>query len=47
MYSTFWYLPFSALPFLFSQSETKLETKEESHLEEGGPSIPQEKMSLP
>ncbi|XP_029930169.1 phosphatidate phosphatase LPIN2 isoform X2 [Myripristis murdjan] len=29
------------------QSETKLETKEESHLEEGGPSISQEKLALP
>ncbi|XP_053186404.1 phosphatidate phosphatase LPIN2 isoform X1 [Scomber japonicus] len=29
------------------QSETKLETKEESHLEEEGPSIPQEKLVLP
>ncbi|XP_045909003.1 phosphatidate phosphatase LPIN2 isoform X3 [Micropterus dolomieu] len=29
------------------QSETKLETKEESHLEEEGPSISQEKLPLP
>ncbi|GAA6230132.1 phosphatidate phosphatase LPIN2-like isoform X2 [Lates japonicus] len=29
------------------QSETKLETKEESHLEEEGPSISQEKLALP
>ncbi|KAM3842257.1 phosphatidate phosphatase LPIN2 [Diretmus argenteus] len=29
------------------QSETKLETKEESHLEEGGSSISQEKLGLP
>lgn len=32
-------------PF-FSQSETKLETKE-PHLEEEGPSVTQEKLSLP
>lgn len=31
----------------FLQSETKLETKEESHLEEEGPSISQEKLALP
>ncbi|XP_068557660.1 phosphatidate phosphatase LPIN2 isoform X1 [Cebidichthys violaceus] len=29
------------------QSETKLETKEECHLEEGGPSMSQEKLPLP
>ncbi|XP_041805795.1 phosphatidate phosphatase LPIN2 isoform X3 [Chelmon rostratus] len=29
------------------QSETKLETKEDSHLEEEGPSVSQEKLSLP
>lgn len=29
------------------QSETKLETKEESHLEEEGPSMSQEKLALP
>lgn len=32
--------------FIFSQSETKLETKE-PHLEEEGPSVTQEKLSLP
>lgn len=49
MYSLlFWYLLFRIFfPFLFSQSETKLETKEESHLEEEGPSMTQEKLSLP
>lgn len=33
--------------FVRPQSETKLETKEESHLEEEGPSIIQEKLPLP
>lgn len=33
--------------YIFSQSETKHETKEESHLEEEGPSIIQEKLPLP
>lgn len=33
--------------FTFPQSETKLEAKEESHLEEEGPSIIQEKLPLP